>query len=91
MNTETPTNNSLDKWVAMAAINACVLGGLGIFSSGIIAVPLGAIAAIVATVLSIKAKNTNIIWVSVLAWGLLVIACIFSPWCLALVGDAGCG
>lgn len=63
----------------VAAIIACVLAALGIFTFGIVFIPLAAIAAIIATISSLTAKNTNAIWVSVLAWVLCAIAVAASP------------
>ncbi len=57
----------------LSGIIACVLGGVSIFFFSAIFVPLAAIAAIIGTVAAVKNKNTNAIWINVLAWGLTVI------------------
>ncbi len=74
----------------VAGIIACVLAVLGVFTIGIIFVPLAAIVAILGTVIAVKNKSLPGIGANVLAWILTLVGLYTSPLLLiAIVGVFG--
>ncbi len=70
----------------LPAIIACVLAILGIFTIGILFIPLAAIVGAIATYLAFSGKNLGGIGLSVLAWLLTIAGFILSPSLLLLLG-----
>ena len=74
----------------VAGIIACVLAVLGVFTIGIIFVPLAVIVAILGTVIAVKNKSLPGIGANVLAWILTLVGLYTSPLLLiAIVGVFG--
>ena len=72
-----------------AGIIACILAVVGILFLGTIFVPLAAIIALIGTILAIKNKHIKGICLNVLAWVLVLIGLMTSPFLLALIGLGG--
>ena len=70
----------------VTGISACILALLGIFTLGIIFVPMAVIVALLGTIIAIKNKNVAGIGVFVLAWGLIIVGLFTSPVLLGLIG-----
>jgi hypothetical protein len=60
----------------MAGIIVCILAVCGILTVGFLFIPLAAITALCGLLIAIENKNSNGVWVNVLAW-VLVLAGVF--------------
>jgi len=67
-------------------IIACVLAVLGIFTVGIVFVPLAAVMALVGTIIAAKNAHWGGAGVNVLAWVLTLVGLFASPALLAFLG-----
>jgi len=67
-------------------IIACVLAVLGIFTIGMVFVPLAAIVTLVGTIIAAKNAHWGGIGVNVLAWVLTLVGLFTSPALLAVIG-----
>ena len=63
----------------MAGIIACVLAVCGILTVGFLFIPLAAITALCGLLIAIENKNSNGVWVNVLAWVLVLAGVFTSP------------
>ena len=81
MSIEKPKNSGI-----IPGIIACVLAVLGIFTIGILFVPLAAVVALIGTIVAVKNMNFGGIGVAVLAWILTIIGFATSPVLWAAVG-----
>jgi len=76
-----------DKSTGVApGIIACILAVLGIFTIGMVFVPLAAIVALVGTIIAVKNAHWGGIGVNVLAWVLTLVGLFTSPALLAVLG-----
>ena len=69
----------------LIGIISCVLSTLGIFTWGIIFVPMAFVVAIFGTVSAFKNSNLTGVGISILAWLLNVIGFASSPFLLAVI------
>jgi len=67
-------------------IVACVLAILGIFTVGIVFVPLAAVTALVGTIIAAKNAHWGGAGVNILAWVLTLVSLFASPALLAFLG-----
>jgi len=67
-------------------IIACVFAVLGIFTMGMVFVPLAAIVTLVGTIIAAKNTHWGGIGVNVLAWVLTLVGLFTSPALLAILG-----
>ena len=79
-------SESQQKTGIVAGIIACVLAVIGVFSFGMIFVPIATIVALIGTIIAIKNKNGAGIGVSILAWVLVIVGLFTSPVLLGIIG-----
>lgn len=67
-------------------IIACILAILGMFTIGVVFIPLAAVVALIGTIVAVKNKNFGGIGLAVLAWILTIVGFVLSPVLLSLLG-----
>ena len=88
MSQSTKTTSQIRKNNAglLPGLIACILALLGIFTLGVLFIPLAALVAVISTIIAIKNKSISGIGATILAWILTIVGLVLSPVLLALIG-----